>query len=223
MQRNRFLSNFKNNPYSYRMIKFVLFCLVIFIFTQGFLFAERRMRPAILSIAELKVSQIATKAVNDAILDNVARGVSYQDLINVEFSEEERIVVARVNTMEINRLVAKTTVATQDALEEISADPLKIPLGEVFDNYFLAAHGPRIPAKLFPLGRVKTTLIDSFDEAGINQVRHKIYLDVITEVRIVIPFISSSVELQTTVPLTDTIYPGEVPETVININLNGQG
>jgi len=119
MQRNRFLSNFKNNPYSYRMIKFVLFCLVIFIFTQGFLFAERRMRPAILSIAELKVSQIATKAVNDAILDNVARGVSYQDLINVKFSEEERIVVARVNTMEINRLVAKTTVATQDALEEI--------------------------------------------------------------------------------------------------------
>ena len=205
------------------MIKFVLFCLVIFIFTQGFLFAERRMRPAILSIAELKVSQIATKAVNDAILDNVARGVSYQDLINVKFSEGERIVVARVNTMEINRLVAKTTVATQDALEEISADPLKIPLGEVFDNYFLAAHGPRIPAKLFPLGRVKTTLIDSFDEAGINQVRHKIYLDVITEVRIVIPFISSSVELQTTVPLTDTIYPGEVPETVININLNGQG
>jgi sporulation protein YunB len=220
MQRNRIIRHFKKNLYNYRMVPFVLFCLIIFLFVQGLLFAERRMRPAILSIAELKTSQIATEAVNNAILNKVARGVSYQDLINLKLDEEERIVMAQVNTMEINRLVSETTIATQNALMEISSEPLKIPLGEIFDNYFFAAYGPSIPIKLFPMGRVNTTLIDSFDDAGINQVRHKIYLAVITEVRIVIPFVSSYVEVQTTVPLADTIYPGEVPETIINFNLS---
>ncbi len=217
MLRKKLPFHFKKSLYSYRMVSFILFCLIIFLLFQGLLFAERRMRPAILSIAELKTSRIATEAINNAILDKVARGVSYQDLINLKLDEGERIVMAQVNTMEINRLIAETTLATQDALMEISSDPLKIPLGEIFDNYFFAAHGPPVPVKLFPMGRVNTTLIDSFDDAGINQVRHKIYLAVNAEVRIVIPFVSSHVEVQTTVPLADTIYPGEVPETVINL------
>lgn len=186
------------------------------------LFVERRMRPAIFSIAELRTSQIATEAINNAILNKVARGILYQDLINLKLDEEERIIMAQVNTMEINRLMSETTMATQNALIEISSEPFKIPLGEILDNYFLATYGPSIPVKLIPRGRVNTTLVDSFDEAGINQVRHKIYLDVITEVRIVIPFVSSHVEVHTTVPLADTIYPGEVPETVINFSLFNQ-
>ncbi len=51
--------------------------------------------------------------------------------------------------------------------------------------------------------------------AGINQVRHKIYLQIITDMRIIIPFISSAINMDITVPIADAIYPGEVPDTVI--------
>jgi len=215
----KFRRYFKKTISNYRLLPFLILCLTLFILMQSIFFLEQRLRPAILSIAELKTDLIATNAVNNAIMEKVARGIVYQDLINLKLDEQGRIIMAQINTMEINRIIAETTIETQDALLECSNEPVKLPLGEILDNYFLAAYGPSIPITLIPMGRVNTTLIDSFDDAGINQVRHKIYLDVITEVRIVIPFISSHVEVHTTVPLADAIYPGEVPETVINLSI----
>lgn len=221
LRERKFYRSFNRYFSNYRLFPFLILCFLLFFLMQSIFLIEQRMRPAIISVAELKSNQIATSAVNNAIIEKVARGILYQDLINLTLDEQGSIIMAQINTMEINRLVAETTMATQDALVEISNETIKLPLGEVLNNYLLAAYGPSVPIKLIPMGRVNTTLIDSFDEAGINQVRHKIYLDVLTEVRIVIPFISSYIEVHTTVPLADTLYPGEVPETVINFSTSG--
>ncbi|RJX28143.1 MAG: sporulation protein YunB [Dethiobacter sp.] len=208
---------FSERLLNYSLLSFIALCLLVFLSFKGFRALEQNLRPAILSIAEIKADMLATDAVNRAIMEEVARGILYQDLISIKQDDKGKIVMAQINTMEINRLMARTTIATQNALKEMGKEPIKIPLGEVLDSYLLAAYGPEIPVKLIPAGRVNTFLIDSFEAAGINQVRHKIYLDVFTEIRIVIPFISADVEVHTTVPIADTIYPGEVPETVINL------
>ena len=200
-------------------ISFIVLCLFLFFLIEGVLLLERRLRPAILSFAEVKADMLATDAVNRAIMEKVARGIFYQDLIAIRQDEEGRIIMAQLNTMEINRLMAETTMATQEALSEISVKEMRIPLGEILNNYLLATYGPRIPMRLIPVGRVNTMLDDSFTAAGINQVRHRIYLDVVSEVRIIIPFTAIEVEVHTTVPLADTIYPGEVPESVINLDI----
>lgn len=202
---------------SYSFFTFIFLCLLIFLSFRGFWAVEKKLRPVILSIAQVKADMLATDAVNRAIIEEVAHGILYQDLISIKQDDSGKIIMAQINTMEINRLMAKTTIATQNALKGISKEPLKIPLGEVLDSYLLASYGPSIPVRLIPIGRVNTSLLDSFEAAGINQVRHKIYLDVFTEIRIVIPFIAEEIEVHTTVPLADTIYPGEVPETVINL------
>ncbi len=113
--------------------------------------------------------------------------------------------------------MAETTLATREALLSLADIPFEIPLGEAIDSYLLATYGPKIPVKLIPFGRVNTKLIDSFEEAGINQTRHKIYLQVSAEVQIVVPLISSAVEVITSVPITDAIFVGEVPDTAINL------
>ncbi|MDO9535511.1 MAG: sporulation protein YunB [Bacillota bacterium] len=205
--------------HNYSLITFIILCLTMFMFYRGFIILEESLRPAIISIAEVKADMLATDAVNRAIMEEVARGIFYQDLISIEQDEQGKIIMAQINTMEVNRLMAQTTMATQNALKNIGKEPIKIPIGEVLNSYLLAAYGPEIPIKIVPVGRVNTYLIDSFESAGINQVRHKIYLDVFTEIRIVIPFIATYIEVHTTVPLADTIYPGEVPETIINLNM----
>lgn len=200
------------------LFSFIVLCLAAFLTLKGFWFAEQNLRPAILSIAELKANMVAVDAVNIAIRDQVAQGIPYRDLLAIRQDGKGKIVLAQINTPEVNRLMAEITLAIQEALKNIEEKPFKIPLGEVLDNYLLAAYGPRIPVKLEPAGRVNTRLQDSFEEAGINQVRHKIYLEVLTEVRVIIPFTSTRVEVHTTVPLTDALYPGDVPDTVINFN-----
>lgn len=209
----------KHRLIDHGVVSFIILCLLLFFIVEGVLLLERRLRPPILSYAEVKADMLATDAVNRAIMEKVARGIFYQDLIAIKQDEEGRIIMAQLNTMEINRLMAETTIATQNALSKISNEELRIPLGEIMDNYLLATYGPRIPIRFVPVGRVNTVLLDTFEAAGINQVRHRIYLDVVSEVRIIIPFTSVEVEVHTTVPLADTIYPGDVPDSVINLDL----
>ncbi|NMB41826.1 MAG: sporulation protein YunB [Firmicutes bacterium] len=201
---------------NYNLLSFLILCLLVFLLFKGFWSIEKSLRPAILSLAQVKAHALAVDAINKAIVEEVAHGVYYQDLISIKLDNEGRIAMAQINTVEINNLTAKTTIAAQNILKEIEKEPIKIPLGEVFGSYLVAAYGPKIPIKMLPAGRVSTTLLDSFEEAGINQVRHKIYLDVSTEMRIVVPFVSDNIEVQTTIPLADAIYPGEIPETIVN-------
>ncbi len=209
----RFINRNFVNP---GLLSFLVLCLALFLCLNGLLILEHRLRPAILSLAELKANMLAQEAVNLAIMEKVVKGVIYQDLLSVKQDDQGKIVMVQINTMEINRLTVETTMATQGALKVIGEETIKVPLGEALGNYLLAAYGPKIKVKLIPAGKVNTRLLDSFEEAGINQVRHKIYLDVLTEVRVVIPFTSTEVEVRTTVPLADALYPGEVPGMVID-------
>lgn len=199
------------------MITFIVLVVILAALGQLLLLAERRLRPAVMAIAMIKADGIATDAINYAILEKVAWGIHYQDLISIEQDDRGRIVMAQINSMEVNRVMAETTIATREALAHLEKRPFEIPLGEVMGSYLLATYGPKIPIKLIPLGQVNTVLDDSFEAAGINQTRHKIYLQVHTEVQIVIPFMTESVEVVTTVPVADTIYIGEVPDTVVNL------
>lgn len=199
------------------LITFIIITAILFTLLEGFFYVEKKLRPVLLTIAEIKADGVATDAINSAVLDKVARGINYQDLIQVERDDQGKIVLARLNSVEVNRVMAETYTAVKDALSNMGKEPIEIPLGEVLDSYILATYGPAIPVKLIPAGRVNTELKDCFEGAGINQTRHKIYLKVYTEVQIVIPFTAVPVTVETTVPITDTIYLGQVPDTVINL------
>ncbi len=196
---------------------FLLLTVLLFLSIRVFLVVEKNFRSVIITLAEVRADILATEAINIAISETIARDILYKDLVFLQKDREGRVVVAQVNTMEINRLIAETTISIQNALQGLKGETIHIPLGQALGSHLLAGHGPRIPVRMIPVGRVNTNVIDVFEEAGINQTRHKIYLDIHVEVQIVIPFVSSVVEVVTVVPLTDNIYIGEVPETVINM------
>lgn len=198
-------------------ISYLVLVALFFIVVQSFIIIERNFRPAIMAVAKMKADGLATDAVSYAILENVANKIIYQDLIMLEKDEQGRIAMAQINPVEVNRVIAETTLATRDALEHLESEPFEITLGEATDSYILAAYGPKIPVKMVPAGRVNTSVVDSFEQAGINQTRHKIYLEVFVEVQIVIPFVKDSVEVIATVPIADAVYIGEVPDTVVNL------
>lgn len=199
------------------LLSFVILVLVLLLLVEGLLLLERNIRPAILAAAVMECDGIATRAINQILREEVVPTVDYRELIITEKDESGRVVMARINTAEMNRIMALTTVATGDAVTDISERVIEIPLGKITDSYILASRGPKIPVRLKPMGRVNTVLHDSFEDAGINQTRHKIYMEVITEVQIIVPLIDQSIEVFTTVPLADTIYIGKVPDTVVNL------
>ena len=199
------------------LLSFLILVLVLLLLVEGLLMADRKVRPAILAAAVMECDGIATRAINRVLFEEVVPTVDYRDLIITEKDESGKVVIARINTVEINRIMSLTTVATGNAVTGISERDIEIPLGVITGSYILASRGPKIPVRMKPMGRVNTVVHDSFEDAGINQTRHKIYMEVITEVQIIIPLIAQPVEVFTTVPLAEAIYIGEVPETIVNL------
>jgi sporulation protein YunB len=202
---------------------FFLLALFVFGLTRLAVFFDSNLLQAVLSIAEARTNALAIQAVNEAVAQKFGGNILYQEMVILKKDRDGKIVMAQIDSREVNRLIAETTLQAQGALTALSKEKLYIPFGQALNNYFLATLGPRIPVTLIPVGFVSTEITDTFEQAGINQVRHKIYLQIRAEVQVAIPFISENTQISTTVPIVDAIYPGAVPDTVINLKFPGGG
>ncbi len=197
-------------PLSRQKIPF-LFLLFILCLVGGFLFADHQLRPTIKARAEAHARVLATTSINQAIRENVAKNIRYEDLISVKVDSRGRVVLMQPNTGEINRLASDATITVQELIKN-TKDKIHIPLGQLLGSQLLAGRGPDIPIVIVPVGTVESRVYDVFEQAGINQTRHKIYLQIRSTVRILIPLLSSQVEIKAEVPLTEAVIMGEVPQ-----------
>ena len=91
--------------------KFAIYLiLVVFIALQTLLLLDRNLRPTLEAIAEARAKVIATQAINDAINTKIAQEIKYGLLITVHTDYNGKPAWAQVNTMEVNRIVAATTM-----------------------------------------------------------------------------------------------------------------
>ncbi len=218
MYRRTFFRRGKN----YALIRFYLvIILIVLLLFSMFVFVEKQISPSIFAIAEARARILATEAVNKAVRDKIAKNVQYKDLISIHKNSNGQVTLIQVNTIEINRLETETTLEVVKALQKVTMEGgILIPLGMVTGSKILAGFGPPIRISLYPVGTVKVNTTEAFEEAGINQTRHKIVLDIRSEIRIVQPLISTDVEVRTDVPIAETIIIGEVPRAILNWKSN---
>jgi len=176
---------------------------------------EIHLKPTLLAIAEARATLIATQAINTVINDKVSQSIDPQVLVTVKVDSRGRVVLIQPNTMEFNKLAADTTIKVQEALKEIADEKISIPIGQVLGSQFLASMGPKITVTIIPIGTVQVKVIDKFEQAGINQTRHMVYLVATTQVKIVVPLVSKSVSVNTQVPIAEYVVVGEVPSTYV--------
>ncbi|SHI92789.1 sporulation protein YunB [Desulfofundulus thermosubterraneus] len=205
---------------------FVALTMFFFLLLGMFLWVDRVLQPTIFKIAETRAIQMATEAINRAVQRKVFdSNLQYQDFVQVHKDNQGHIVLMQANTLKINQFAADVTLMVQSALQQLSRESLRIPLGQITGTQLLAGYGPGIPVGIVPVGSVRVRVDDRFEQAGINQTRHRIYLDFNAEVRIVVPPRSATAQVATRVPLVESIIVGQVPGTFVNISgglLSGQ-
>lgn len=189
--------------------------LIVSLFVYSFWMMETHLKPTLLAIAEAKATLIATEVINNVINDYVSRSIDPQTLVMVKVDSRGRVVLIQPNTMEFNKLAADTTIRVQEALKQIADEQVSIPVGQVLGSQILASMGPKITVTIIPMGTVQVKVVDKFEQAGINQTRHMVYLVATTQVRIVVPLVSKSVVVNTQVPIAEYVVVGEVPGTYV--------
>ncbi|KXG77663.1 Sporulation protein YunB [Fervidicola ferrireducens] len=199
-----------------KMNVYTVFILLIIILSILFAFIERQIAPSVLAIAEARARIIATEAINKAVKERITKNIKYTDLIAIHKDVNGQVTLIQINTIEINRIETETSLEVVKTLKEISMEKIKIPLGLITGSKILSNIGPSINVSLYPVGTAYVDTSEAFEEAGINQTRHKILLDITAQVRIVQPLLSSRVEIKTSVPIAETIIIGTVPQTILD-------
>lgn len=204
----------RRRPYRRWLAIFVALALVGLVY----LFFDLRVRPTLLAVAEVQVTRMAVETINQTVQQEVSRNdIEYQDFITVHRDYNGRVALMQANTVRINKLAADITLDVQQRLRGLESEQVAVPFGQIMGSRIFADLGPRINVRVYPMGVVNVDVLDRFEQAGINQTRHKIYLDFTTMVRVVVPLYSGEVEVATKVPVAESIIVGDVPEAVINL------
>lgn len=193
-------------------IKGFFFIILLFILLiYGFSFAEKIVKPAIFSIAEMKVKEIIIQIVNDAIHTEFAEDIDFNDFIMTKTNKEGKVVMLQANSVEMNRISSELALLIQSNFKDIISSHVKIAVGSIVGSQLLSQYGPILNLNVMPIGMSKVNFKTEFESMGINQTRHKIYLEVDTQAKIVIPFSMKTIDIKTTVPIAETVIVGDVP------------
>jgi len=173
-------------------------------------------------MAESKVRAASVKAMNDAVRAIMSNPLKYTDLIKVSKDNEGKIMMIQADTVKMNDIATSAALTTQDNISKIGDQGVGIPIGSVLGGQLLSGRGPLIYARIIPVGSVTTDFESEFQNQGINQTRHKIYLNIHTTVRIVVPMESKEITVDTKVLITECIIIGEVPNSYVNVSDLGE-
>lgn len=177
----------------------------------SFVFIERNLRPPLMNIAKVRVKQVATQAINKAITDQVAHTSEAEKLIDWKMNANGKISGFMLNYAEHINITSSTVQTVQAALSEIKDIPEHIPIGHALGSAIISSFGPRVPVKFEPVGATKVELNTRERNAGINMVLVEVYIRVVAEVSIIIPFDTEPELVETEIPISYLLVVGDVP------------
>ena len=161
--------------------------LLLLLLLALFLLIDRNFRPLVFSLAEARSASMASQVLSGALAEAIEDGVTYEDLMNVKMDQSGQVALLSANTMAMNRLATRAGDAALRRLNNMSSERVTVPLGAVLGTTLFSGSGPGVPVSIVPIGSIFTDFATEFEACGINQTRHKVYLQVTANIRIVIP------------------------------------
>lgn len=196
---------------------------MLIIFNILFFYYDKVVTSTILASADAQARANVTQIVNSVILDEFSQNFKYDEIINVDKDKDGNIIMIKADTLKMNKIASEIALNSQNKIKSSGEIGIKIPLSYLLKSTILSFYGPRITIKMSPIGFIETKYSSDFESAGINQTRHKIYVQVKTNIRIFIPLKYQDIEVSNEVPIAETIIVGKVPDTAISLDLNGAG
>ena len=137
---------------------------------------------------------------------------TYSDFAAVLYDENGRASSVEALTVNINRVQAELSEEINRRFAENSDADAKIAMGSLSGSYLLSGRGPMISVRVCPVGKASVSLKSTFDSAGINQTRHRIYAEISMELISSLPIYSFETTENFELLIAETIIVGDVPD-----------
>ncbi|MGN2368833.1 sporulation protein YunB [Clostridium cagae] len=194
----------------------VISIALVIIFNSVIVFLDNKVMPSLDRVAEMTVRSRVLNIINSNSIKLFADEFNYNEMIKIEKDNDGNITLIQADTVKLNYLASKLSIQCNEELQNLEDIKIKIPLGWFTDNSIYYNLGPQMSIRVEDVGNINANYESGFESAGINQTRHRIYLNVESKVRVILPFKTNEVEIVTKVPVSDTIIVGKIPETAID-------
>lgn len=168
-------------------------------------------------IALSDATDMITEAVNRVIGEKMKEGqYDYDYFVTLQRDGEGRITAISANMARINALSSDILQTVIDTTNSGELD-LEIPLGNLLNSNLLLGRGPDVPVKIIMLTSSRADFRNELSDAGINQTRHQIILEVKVDIDVLMPWDVRSTQVISEVIIAETIIVGSVPDTYLQI------
>ena len=157
----------------------------------------------------------AVDTVNEAMLLMMSRGTyDYDYFVDIGVGEDGQVVSLNANMSRINAFSA----ALLDYVGQLDRKNIRveIPLGNLTGSSLLLGRGPEITIQMIMLTSPHIKFRSELDAAGINQTEHRLLLDVVVDIDVLVPWGSVSTQATTEVLIAQTVIVGRVPNLFVN-------
>lgn len=200
--------------------KILLFFLFLLLFLIFFMFRlVRRWQPVLQAMAEMQAQALATDILADTMRDVLTEtGIQSEDLVTYYYNPSGEIFAYSIDTVTIEKLAAMANTQMGEYLEEKKEFELDIPLGRITNNPLLAAMGPDIPIQVRVVGNPGVDYARSFESVGINEVNHRIWIEMELLIQVTTPLLTDVLEANMQFTLIDQTLSGKVPNTYLGLD-----
>ena len=203
-----------------KALRVIIVSFSIFLFLV-FYIINTALEPTLLAISEVRLRSLTTKALNEAVIENFD-SIRYKDFISVSKDNDGNITMIQTNSVYMNKLASYTALSAQSKIASLGEQGIGLHLGTITGIQLFSSIGPVVNIKMIPMGSVTADFQSKFESAGINQTRHQILISMKATVRVVALNNSEVITITSTIPITETIIVGNVPEYYGSLYGSGQ-
>lgn len=227
MKRMR-LKKCKKNKYINKII-LILILLAISIIYILKIFNDKAL-PQFLNYSEIETQKIVTSLINDTVSYEISNNINLDNLFITDL-ENNNIKSIDFNTKEVNNILSKISKVVETNLKYLETGEIdklyldysidkekfkngiiyELPSGIIFNNVLLNNILPKIPVKISLIGNVFSILNTKVESYGINNALIKVNINITSEIKILLPFVSSNSKINVDMPIIIKMVEGKVP------------
>jgi len=166
---------------------YIIIAIIIISLALVIIFAESRLRRSILQISEYRTKSIINHVVSKAVNESFHENINYDEIVIINRDENDRIDSIQTDIVKLNRIYAICLLTFKKSFWSFLKRKYQFLWGGIRE-IFICCRRTENQCQGDSTGSVETDFESEFVSAGINQTRHRIYLEVKTTVGIVVPF-----------------------------------
>ena len=195
-----------------RVLKFLCFFTTFVITVVSIYFSSDRI---VVSLAEKTFDSIISSASYHAVDIIVEEKYRYSDLVDIKTDSSGNVGMIITDSYAVNKLAATAATKAYAYLSEKIEKGVEVPLGAFTGIRLISGFGAKVRMKVISVASVKCDFISEFAQAGINQTRHSLYLNINCVVNVVTKTKTKTINDKITVLVFDNLIVGKVPNVVV--------